>query len=137
MNLVLSVRNPWAAFIVSQHPAWKPVENRRWPTKVRGWVRIHAAAYRPSKREMEEAYSFALKAGMGNPPRPESLRYGGIIGMVYLSDCVRASRSPWFVGPFGFVFKDRYELPFESCAGQKGFFEYGSINLKHGMSPHP
>jgi hypothetical protein len=39
--------------------------------------------------------------------------------------CVRRSESPWFTGPFGFVLEDAYELPFEPCAGQQGFFEIG------------
>jgi hypothetical protein len=37
---ILSVRQPWAALIVSGH---KDIENRTWSTRYRGPVLIHAS----------------------------------------------------------------------------------------------
>ena len=49
--------------------------------------------------------------------------FGGIVGIAELVDCVDASDSPWFFGPFGFVLRSARELPFVPCVGTLGFFE--------------
>lgn len=73
---------------------------------------------------MKAAREIARKAGMW---APLDLKYGGIIGMVKIVDCVRSHRSPWAAGPWCWVLADPYPLPFERLAGQQGLFDYGSV----------
>ena len=47
---------------------------------------------------------------------------GGIVGWMNVVDCVRASFSPWFTGPHGFVLDGAGELPFRKTPGRLGFF---------------
>jgi len=51
------------------------------------------------------------------------LQLGAIIGHVNLVDCVTASRSPWFVGDYGFVMRDPVLLPEPvPCRGYQKFW---------------
>jgi hypothetical protein len=54
----------------------------------------------------------------------EILDRGAIIAEVDVVDCVTHSKSPWFVGPYGFVLADPilYDEPIR-CRGRLGFFE--------------
>jgi len=85
----LSVRQPWAHHILYHG---KDIENRRWPTRYRGWMLIHS----PAK---------SLAGSTGD--RATS----AIIGAVKLVDCVCTSDSPWFSGPHGLVLEARLVLP--------------------------
>lgn len=123
---VISIRQPWAAFIFANSGHWKNVENRTWPTRERGNVLIHAAKGMTDE-EYEAAKKFAWQCGLFNVPPKEDIKRGGIVGIVRLVDCVKTHRSLWFTGPYGFVFRDPYPLPFEPCAGQRGFWEYGTF----------
>ena len=132
MTLALSIRQPWASLILL---AGKNVENRSWPTYTRGPILIHAAKSM-TKKEYTEAMDFACSI---NHARMMSLMFcsgvlafdnlprGGIIGSANLVDCVRRSRSPWFVGPNGFVLRDQKPLPFVPLKGQLGFFEVEGV----------
>lgn len=57
--LALSIQQPWAWLLVN---GFKPVENRSWPTKVRGRIAIHAGkkfdyeGYRWVRREQRKAH---------------------------------------------------------------------------------
>lgn len=124
---VLSVRQPYAAFLVCTHPNRKNVENRTWPTPHRGWMYIHAAKAKVSKEEFEEAYELAHANGLLRPPHPDSLKYGGIIGMVKVTGCTRSCGSKWAFGPFIWTLACPYPLPFEPMQGQKGLWDYGTI----------
>lgn len=114
-TLALSIRQPWADAILY---AGKDVENRTWPTRYRGPVLIHAAkAWGGMEKEaliwiQDQGHALA---------RPVHL--GGIVGRARIADCVSASRSPWFFGPYGFVLADVEPLPFQPCRGALGFFE--------------
>jgi hypothetical protein len=88
----LSIRQPWASLIVNGS---KPIENRTWKTRVRGWVLVHAS---------------------------RDLQRGGIIGAMRIDDCVTADASPWFTGPYGFVIGAAVQLPFLPVSGKQGFF---------------
>ena len=91
---VLSIRQPWAALIVR---GIKPVDNRTWRTDYRGIVLIHAAqAYDHDNSDpvIERLYNID----------PDALDYGAVIGMAYLADIVTQHRSPFFKGPYGWVF---------------------------------
>lgn len=114
-GLALSIRQPWAWLIVHGH---KPIENRDWPTRVRGLVGIHA-----SLRFDRDGYSWVRYTfpAIALPP-PTGFELGGIVGRAELVDCVTAHPSPWFVGEYGFVFAGAEPLPFRRCRGALGFF---------------
>ncbi len=110
----ISLRQPWAWLVFHG----KDIENRSWPTKYRGPLLIHA-----SKNYDRQAEEWLAR----NFPRIElsSPLYGGmIIGKVNVVDCVTASKSRWFFGPYGFVLKNPIEferpIPFK---GRLGIFE--------------
>jgi len=122
--LVISIRQPWAWLIIN---GWKDIENRTWPTKVRGRVNIHASKG-VTKAEWREAWEFVRKvcpeaweAGC-REIKAGTIERGGIIGSVELVDCVADSNSPWFVGNHGFVMRDPQPIPFYPCNGRLGFF---------------
>jgi hypothetical protein len=120
----LSVRQPWAFFIVS---GYKPVENRQWWTQYRGPLLIHAAKGM-TKFEYEDCAdlvaAIAKKTGVSIPmPAFERLERGGIVGKADLVDCVSDSDSLWFTGKFGFVLENAVPLPFKPYKGQLGFFD--------------
>ena len=114
-GLALSVQQPWAWLIVN---GYKPVENRSWPTKVRGWVGIHAGL----KYDMEgDSWVRDVFPEIPLPPVAEIER-GGIVGRVRLTGCVEDHDSPWFFGPYGFTLEGGEPLPFRPCRGRLGFF---------------
>lgn len=131
--IALSIRQPWASLILK---AGKDIENRCWPTKVRGRILVHAAKGM-TRAEHEDAIAFAVEAIKADPRNAgatkrttlrelgfafDDLQRGGIVGSVEIVDCVSRSESPWFMGEFGFVFRDPQPLPFMPWRGQLGFF---------------
>lgn len=114
-GLAFSVRQPWAWLIVHGH---KPVENRDWPTRLRGVVGIHAGLRFDRDGYAWVRYTFPAIA----LPAPGGYDLGGIVGRAELVDCVRDHPSPWFVGTYGFVFQGAEPLPFSPCRGALGFF---------------
>lgn len=117
---VLSILQPWATSIVC---GLKDVENRTWPTRVRGRVLIHAG----KRRSLNELMSWQqLRKARGIEDKMgrhwNDLEFGGIIGMAEIVDCVEELDSPWFTGPFGFVLRNARPLPFYPCKGKLGFF---------------
>lgn len=132
--LALSIRQPWASLILK---AGKDIENRCWPTKVRGRILIHAAKGM-TRGEHKDAIAFAVDAIRTDPRNADAgrtvtlrelgfafddLQRGGIVGSVEIVDCVDKSDSPWFVGDFGFVLRDPKPVPFVAWKGQLGFFD--------------
>lgn len=114
----LSVQQPWA-WLVAQ--GYKNVENRGWPTHHRGPVLIHASK-RPDPRMADITAAIWERFGI---LIPDTLEYGGIVGMATIIDCTQCSDSPWFRGPYGFILRDARPLPFTPCTGQLGFFDPG------------
>lgn len=119
----LSIRQPWAWLICH---GGKDVENRTWQTYYRGWVLIHAGKVM-SRAEYDEAMDWVVTnkgIPLGFPP-PSSKVFGrgGIVGVMRIVGCVQRSRSPWFVGPWGFEIADARPLPFWPCRGALGFFD--------------
>lgn len=104
----LSVRQPWAHHILFDG---KDIENRTWRTDWRGWVLLHAGI-RPDGGGMRERRK--LEA--------EGMQFGGIIGAMMITDCVQASTSPWFQGPYGMVIGQARPLQFLACRGELSFF---------------
>lgn len=110
----LSIRQPWAYLIAH---GIKPVENRTWPTNVRGPVLIHAGL-----RIDAEGIEW-IRENMPEVELPEYYPVGGIVGVARLTDCVTDHPSPWFFGPYGFVFADARPLAATPTRGKLGFFD--------------
>lgn len=114
----LSIRQPWAWLIVNGH---KDIENRSWPTRIRGPVLIHAAKGMTGA-EYNDAYHLALEMGI-TIPRFNELERGGIVGVATITGCSDNCLSPWFFGKFGFELANARVVPFVPCPGRLGFFD--------------
>lgn len=115
---VLTVRQPWAWAIIH---AGKDIENRTWATKYRGPLAIHASRRKPNREEMNwcRAYFRDRKVVM-----PESFDLGVVLGTVDLTDCITASRSPWWQGPVGWKLANPRPLTSPiPLHGQLGLFD--------------
>lgn len=115
----LTVRQPWAWLIIH---AGKDIENRTWATRYRGPLAIHAGKARPSRAEYDWVAEYAAEQGITLPSLPD-LSLGGIIGTVTLADCIKASDSPWWQGPVGWLLQDPAPTPFRPVHGQLGLFD--------------
>lgn len=119
-GLCLSIQQPWAWAIIH---AGKDVENRTWPTRLRGRIGIHAG-----KRFDREGYDWialhaeALFIPLGTLPAPDAFPRGGIVGAVTVAGCVTDSDSPWFFGEYGFMLRDPEPLALIPCPGRLSFF---------------
>lgn len=125
---VLSIRQPWAWLIVNGQ---KDIENRNWPTKLRGKILVHASKGM-TRDEYYSARDFAFWVYGGcdaGIPAFDDLKRGGVVGAVEIVDCVSKSSSRWFVGEYGFVLRNACELPFTPMRGQLGFFD-ALVDLK-------
>jgi len=116
----LSIRQPWAWLIVNGH---KDVENRTWPTRVRGMFFVHASNTM-TRADYEACAIFCggLPFDVPLPPAGD-LERGGIVGVAVLTDCVGAWFSPWFTGPYGFVLANPMPRKFRPYKGHLGFFD--------------
>ncbi len=111
----LSIQQPWAWLIVNGH---KWVENRDWPTNVRGPILVHAG-----KKFDLDGYEWVRGAFPSIAlPTPDAFDRGGIVGECVVSGCVTESDSAWFFGAYGFTLTDARPLPFTPMRGQLGFF---------------
>lgn len=117
----LSIRQPWAWLILN---AGKDIENRRWSTRFRGRVLVHAAKGM-TRAEYENGVDplWASGGAVIDLPAFEDLERGGIVGAIQIVDCVRQSDSPWYQGEWGFVLQGPEILPFRPYKGTLGFFE--------------
>jgi hypothetical protein len=110
----LSIRQPWAWAILQ---SGKDIENRNWPTSVRGRILIHVGKTYDNIGHswLEDAHGLVV-------PQWLKKNLGGIVGSVEIIDCVKGSQSKWFFGKFGFVLRDPITLPFMPLQGQLGFW---------------
>ena len=117
----ISIRQPWVWLILN---AGKDIENRRWATRFRGRILLHAAKGM-TRAEYDDAIDPLWASGGPTIELPafEDLERGGIVGSVEIVGCVSSSDSPWFCGPFGFVLRDPKPIPFRPYRGELGFFE--------------
>lgn len=135
----------YKALSLTEPMAWaifhgKDVENRRWSTKVRGRVYIHA-----SKGFNKGHYNFLALSGVGclldEPlPEPEGFVHGAIIGEVDIIDCrffppdeLPHLHSAWAMpSQYQFILANpfEYEKPIP-CKGKLGFFipELTEVNV--------
>jgi hypothetical protein len=130
MRLAISVRQPWAWLIMH---GGKNIENRDWPTKVRGRVLIHASKgctyeeYESALITARGARKGVLDEGQLTMPSIKTIERGGIIGSVEIVDCVSDSPSPWFFGRFGFVLRNPIPCEFRPMRGMLGFFQVPEV----------
>lgn len=115
----LSVRQPWAHAIVH---LGKDIENRTWPTYLRERVAIHASGSM-NAHEFHSANSFIKSVNPEFELTEDILTLGAIIGTVEIVDCVYGSKSPWFIGPCGFVLRDPIPVEPIPYRGQLGFWQ--------------
>lgn len=117
----ISIRQPWAWLILH---GGKDIENRDWPTQVRGTVLVHASKgmTRDEYEDAKDTYEYASGCSVRMPAFVE-LERGGIVGQVDIVGCATKSTSPWFFGKFGFILANAKPLPFRPYKGMLGFFE--------------
>lgn len=112
---VISIRQPWAWLIVH---GYKDIENRSWQSGYRGECLIHAPQTFDS-----QGYKWVRRHFPHiKMPQPPEFERGGIVGRVEIVDCVTQSRSPWFVGPYGYILAAVQSVPFVPAPGRLGFF---------------
>ncbi len=118
----LSVRQPWAWLILH---GGKDIENRDWPTTVRGQFLIHASKGMTRDEYMDARCHYEDTKKPEDPALPpyEELERGGIVGQAEITGCAKSSTSPWFFGAFGFVLANPKPLPFRQYRGMLGFFD--------------
>lgn len=130
-TLALSIQQPWAWAIIrpditdpgERAAAYaagiiKDIENRTWPTKIRGRVLVHTG-----KTIDKGAYPYlAREFPWLKVPPPEELPTFGVVGTVEITGCVRQSSSRWFGGDYGFVLAEALPLPFKAMPGKLKFF---------------
>src|SRR5262245_18863823 len=127
VDYALSLKQPWAALVVH---GLKTIEIRRWATRRRGRILIHAARI-PDDRD----YAWSLV-----PPLVKEMAQlgGGIIGAVELSECIiyrcpdqfkadqteHLNQPDWFRPPcmYGFRLRKPETLPFRPFSGNVKFF---------------
>ena len=133
--LALSVKQPWAALLVT---GVKTVEVRTWTTRARGPILIHAG-----KAPDHRADGWALVT----TPKLQTLAAlrGGLIGTAELTACVRY-RTPeafaratdahrnnpdWYRpgGLYGFVFQNPRPIAYHACPGRTLLFTVEGITL--------
>ena len=136
-HYALSLKQPWAALLVHGR---KTMEVRRWATRRRGPVLIHAARV-PDPRA--EAWAHV-------PPelREAARLVGGVVGAAdltergglphaaaFVADQGRHLNDPsWFLPPclYGFVFANARPLPFRAYPGNVRFFTVEDLPERTG-----
>lgn len=123
----LSVRAPWWWAILHG----KPVENRAWPTHVRGRIALHASKFWNLDEivaDLQDIDSMFFRDGLPVSSSVVELPWmrslgGCVVGTVEITACVTAHRSAFFVGRYGFVLANPSGLarPFP-LRGSLGFF---------------
>jgi hypothetical protein len=113
----LSVRQPWADFIVL---GVKDVENRSFRIQYRGPLLIHASKTYDDDAGFTNREARTLKRAGIDPMDYES-HFGFIIGKVDVIDCVTDHQSEYFEGRYGWVLKNakrlRQPIPWKGAVG--------------------
>ena len=113
----------------------KDIENRSWPTRLRGRILIHASSSSVTRAEYEQFVTICRKHRIKQFPERDGFQIGGIIGSVEIVDCVDCSRSYWFSGPYGFVLRSARKTRFEPMKGRLGFFRVGPASARRTEKP--
>lgn len=78
---------------------------------------IHAGM---SQQDMIESDDIEIHYGI---KIPENLDFGGVIGVVEVSDCLSSHESAWYIdGNYAWVLSNPQRLPFRPCKGALGLF---------------
>ena len=101
---------------------FKNIENRSWPTRLRGRIWIHASSSRVTRAEYKLFLTICRERRIKRFPQREDFKIGGIVGSVEIVDCVTAFRSYWFSGDYGFVLRNARKTPLRPMRGMLGFF---------------
>jgi ASCH domain-containing protein len=118
MLRALSILQPWAWLIVN---GYKDIENRTWRLDYRGSLVVHAGK-KCGHEQLDDYMHVQHKFPHIKMPPIREMGFGGIVGQVLVTDCVTASESPWFNGPYGFVLSDAKRCRFVSVPGRLGLF---------------
>jgi hypothetical protein len=132
--LAISVRQPWAWALLY---GGKDIENRNAHAvkfmKERGPIALHASSGM-TRREYEWAAAHMKTIGV-DCPSAQFLPRGGIIGIIDITDIVKESSSPWWIGPRGLIVRNPRPVDFIPCQGQVGFFPWKPDTLATGPRP--
>jgi hypothetical protein len=142
----LTVKQPWASLLVE---GLKNIENRKWPTKHRGWLLIHAGkTFDNSQIHMELPLTPEQFEELTEKEAERMIMhdypYGAIIGAVEIVDCVIDSQSIWAEQSYD-VLKPTYNwvvgraVKFANPLPVKGklsLWEYDESQIKMGFFPH-
>lgn len=155
MAYVISVKQPWAAFIL--HPEWflaqdlqpKDIENREWDirTKINQPLPVRVLIHTGKEPDADlydkehKTYRVPLLSHLEDLVPDDSTTWmneqcqhlGGIIGVVTITDCVLESGSPWFCGLYGFVLEKPKPLPFMPLRGHPGIFRVNTNEVRAYM----
>ncbi|HZR35695.1 MAG TPA: ASCH domain-containing protein [Nevskia sp.] len=119
----LSILQPWAWAIAQ---GYKDVENRRWPTKYRGWFLIHAG--KTWSYEQDDDLAACMEQFPQLPWASTTFQRGGAIGIAQIVACVEQHNSRWFNGPYGFVIRSARPIEPFAYRGQLGWFDVPEIS---------
>jgi hypothetical protein len=111
----LSIRQPWATLLVK---GIKDVENREWDTHYRGPVLIHAAKKHDKEEIAKAVATYRLNS--------DDFIFGAIVGRADLKDIVVSHASPWFEGPYGWMFQNAEEITPVTMLGKPSLFDVDS-----------
>jgi len=138
----ITIWQPWAELIVNGN---KDRECRSWPVRYTGPLLIHAGKkFDPDcldaesfhlprgKRQLDKSLLQGKGLEITIPESEADYQYGGIVGLVWLTDCLGWDRyqhpsdyrySPWHVpGQYGWVLEKARRLPFTPMRGQQGLY---------------
>jgi hypothetical protein len=112
--VALSLKQPWAYAVLFLA---KDVENRRWRSRYRGRVILHASkTFDPAGERYLRERGFVV---------PEALPQGAYLGEVTITGCLPLVEcaSPWAFGPWCYLLAEplAYERPIPG-RGQLGFY---------------
>lgn len=111
----ISIKQPWAWAIFNG----KPVENRVWHSDYRGPLLIHASKAFDKEGDL---WIQKNKKILGIDGMPLFFPCGKVIGIVDMVSCVTYHPSPWFCGPYGFVFENPRLIDPFPMRGRLGIF---------------
>ncbi|EGF93071.1 hypothetical protein ABI_15110 [Asticcacaulis biprosthecium C19] len=140
----MSIRQPWLHAIINHG---KTIENRSWPTKIRGRICLHASLGMKSAEfddAMDDIFEILGKSSFEHTVSQQGMRRsayddytrtkGKIIATADLVECVSRHDSPWFFGSYGFVLADvQLVEPNIPVVGKLGFFDWRA-RVKGGVA---
>lgn len=128
----LTIWQPWASAIAL---GFKPVENRDWapPASSMGELfAIHAAVRVPTEVETLEVATTAAKSRKQWEALPTTSVRGAVIAVARLVTCIDDEKEDldalpsdvdrWFVGRFGWIFREVKQIEPVVCVGRQGIW---------------